>query len=629
MKNKIKLLETTLRDGSYTINYQFNANETRFISSILDEIGFEYIEIGPGVGLNAKSVSEFAPASTDEEYIIAAREVVKHGKIGMFFIPGIGRMEDITMAAQNGLDMIRIGTDINENSLGFKYIEACKKYGIETAANLMKSYAVSANTFGKIASECYEAGADIVYLVDSAGGMMTKDVCEFLQEAKNINPEIRLGFHGHDNLGLAIANTMAAIDNGAEVVDCSIRGMGRSSGNTITEKLILVMKRYDIELNYNMDKLFELSEKIILPYLSGKPENALDIIFGFSQFHSSYFKLVKKYADQYQIDSKDLIIEYTKIDKLDVDEEKLNKVAAGLAEKQKAKYSYSLKNKIIVKNTMDQQLLSISQELLETKHKYNKKTYFNLAKTYNSASMHVSPVIHYNNNFAFGSAEIQSWSDFIKIDAILKDKVDGYLVDSRLAFEDQLSDRNMILYYDDANLYAEAITNHIISINNNNNNNKTEIHQIFVDERDEIKDVLISNLKKHKLDIVDDISQADAIIAGQNYYLSEDIANNPRLKWGIISRSRVIDPKVTEQNETMKFIRISLENEIFSVIMKRLSYKYLFDNQYGVVENEGKLYCSGGFIGKSGAVVVDNIHNISKIYGVSNGDGSITYNANN
>jgi len=611
-----KILDTTLRDGSYAINYQFDSVDTKNIAGILDQIGFEYIEIGPGVGLNAKKVSLHVPASTDEEYIKAARGVVENGKIGMFCIPGIAGFTDIDMASDNGLDLIRVGTNINEYKNGFKFLEKCKKNGIETASNLMKSYAVNPKEFGKIANICYQAGAGIVYLVDSAGGMLPEDISNYFDEAKQINPEIRLGFHGHDNLGLAVANTLAAINSGVEVVDSSIRGMGRSSGNTITEKLVFVLKRLGYELQYDIDKMLELSDKVILELISDKPEKSLDLIYGFSQFHSSFIGVINKYSNIYNIDPKDLIIEYTKRDKLNISEELTKEIASSLSIKNKEKKDFVVEKEIIKKNSKKEQLKILGKELYSQKNKFSRKVFFNISKTYKSNKSVISPIVHSFNNISFASAEVKDKKEVKEIIDTIDFEIDGLLIDERLGYIEINHKDHEIFYYNDSLLFAKTIYNYLRTISN-----KTKMNTIFVKERDEIQSVFIDNYTK-KYEVVNDIRKAEIAIVGEKI----NVDNFENLKWVIICKPGVIHRDIIEKYyKSINFIRIDLEFEIIEEISNILSYSFLIGKKFGQKKIDGKTYCSGGYIAPKGAIVVDDISDVKRKYGISNGEGSITY----
>ena len=138
---RINILDCTLRDGSYAIDYQFTAEDTAMVATGLDQAGFELIEIGHGLGMNASNCGKGAAAATDREYLEVASGILKKAKFGMFFIPGIGREEDLILAAEYGMDFVRVGTNINEVEDSAKYIKMAKDLGMSVSANFMKSYA--------------------------------------------------------------------------------------------------------------------------------------------------------------------------------------------------------------------------------------------------------------------------------------------------------------------------------------------------------------------------------------------------------------------------------------------------------------------------------------------------------
>src|SRR5215469_5981682 len=250
------ILEVTLRDGSYLIDFQFTAEDTATIASALEGVGFRWIEVGHGLGMNASQSGKGLAAATDEEYLEAAAQALKYAKWGMFFIPGIGREEDLRLAARHGMSFVRIGTNITEADQAEPYIALAKELGFIVSYNAMKSYAVSPEEFGKTVEKVHRWGADISCLVDSAGSMDPDSVAAYLQAAKIESPS-PLGYHGHDNLSLAMANTLRAIEEGAVLVDSSLQGMGRSAGNAVTEVLVAILQRRGslshIDLKATMD----------------------------------------------------------------------------------------------------------------------------------------------------------------------------------------------------------------------------------------------------------------------------------------------------------------------------------------------------------------------------------------
>jgi len=174
----ITILENTLRDGSYPINFQFDRKQTGDITRGLASLGFDYIEVGHGLGLGAWNNPKIGLAKeNDVTYIQAAKKAAPNAKITVFFIPGIGTEEDIDKAVETGISFLRIGTNIDTYNKAKYYAEYAKKKGLMVAVNLMKSYSVKSYEFTKIAIEIDKwQVADLIYLVDSAGCMLPNEV---------------------------------------------------------------------------------------------------------------------------------------------------------------------------------------------------------------------------------------------------------------------------------------------------------------------------------------------------------------------------------------------------------------------------------------------------------------------
>jgi len=336
---KTKILDTTLRDGSYAVNFSFSINDTKILCKNLEEAGIEYIEIGHGSGLNSSNRGYGIAAQTDEEYMVAADEALTNSKYGMFCIPGIARLEDLDLAVEHNMSFVRIGTDVTKVPQSEDFIKRAKDLGLFVSANYMKSYALKPEKFAEkvVFSERY--GADMICIVDSAGGMFPEDVRNYYNAVRKIS-DLPIGFHGHDNLGLGVSNTITAVQLGAMMVDSSLQGLGRSSGNVSTEVLVLVLRKkgFDVEINYK--KILDIGQEIIQPLLSTKGKNPLDIIAGYADFHSSHFPKILKCAIEYNVDPIELIIEITNVDKVDVDEKILNEIA-----KTMKKSKYDIKSK--------------------------------------------------------------------------------------------------------------------------------------------------------------------------------------------------------------------------------------------------------------------------------------------
>jgi 4-hydroxy-2-oxovalerate aldolase len=328
------IMEFTLRDGSYVIDFQFTAEDTAALVSALESAGFRWIEVGHGLGLNAADKGKRHAAATDEAHLQA--QTAKTARWGMFFIPGIGRAADIQLAADYGMSFIRIGTNVTESERARPFIEQAKKLGMFTCFNAMKSYAIAPQAFAQIAKQTYEWGADMVYIVDSAGTMLPADVAAFMA-AIQAACAVPIGFHGHDNLSMAMANTLQAIESGAAIVDASLRGMGRSAGNVITEALVALMERRGYVAQIDLKATMDISAGLIAPLVPGRGIDSMAITAGVAGFHSAFTEKVKAYADKYAIDVRDLIVRLGEQNRVSAPDDLLEHLAAMLARDQQAR----------------------------------------------------------------------------------------------------------------------------------------------------------------------------------------------------------------------------------------------------------------------------------------------------
>ena len=283
----MKILDTTIRDGSYAVDFKFSCTDVQEIAKKLEKLGLEYIEIGHGQGLNASSPKHGVALHSDVEYMEAARSVLKNAKFGFFCIPGLARIEDLHLAKEHGVSFIRIGVNADQPELAKDYISEAKKLGFTVMTNFMKSYIVQPEQFAKNASyvECY--GSDYVYIVDSAGCMLPKDLdayCEAIRARSNV----KLGFHGHNNLGMAVSNSFYCVEKGFDMIDCSIQGLGRSSGNASLEMLVMSLERAGYSLGIDIPCLLEYGYVLLQDITKKELQSPLDLVCGYAGFHSGY-----------------------------------------------------------------------------------------------------------------------------------------------------------------------------------------------------------------------------------------------------------------------------------------------------------------------------------------------------
>lgn len=322
----MKILDTTIRDGSYAIDFKFSCKDVQDLVSKAQRIGIEYIEIGHGQGLNASSYEHGFALQTDEEYMDAAREVADKSKLGFFCIPGIAKVEDIETAKEHQMDFIRIGVTVQEYEKAKPYIDKYQANNMEVFVNFMKTYSVTPEKFGGAAADLYGSGVGCVYIVDSAGSMSAQDIGKYISATRK-ESDIGIGFHGHNNLGLAVENTMYCVEKGVEFIDCSFQGLGRSLGNAPLEQVVMVMERRGYHTGYDIPRVLEYGYAGLRNIVRESLVNPLDYMCGYAGFHSSFLKDIYKCCNEKKVDPLRLIMAYSEENKTTMDYERLYEVA--------------------------------------------------------------------------------------------------------------------------------------------------------------------------------------------------------------------------------------------------------------------------------------------------------------
>lgn len=338
----VHLLECTLRDGSYAVNFQFTKSDTSLLVNTLSNLGFRWIEVGHGLGLGASRKGKGDMPATDIDLIRTAKAASGEALIGMFCIPGLAELTDLKRAAEHGLDFVRVGQDASKSQNANEFLEYARKIGLRVAFNFMKSYTVSALDFAFRAKAAREHGAEIIYLVDSVGGMLPDDVARYL-DAANDKAEGEMGFHGHDNLRMAVSNCLKAYEHGARFLDTTMYGLGRGAGNAATEALTAVLAMQGVETGLDVATVLEAVENCMWPLMSRtEVPNVMQTAMGYGQFHSSFYPTIRQAALRYDADPKRLVIAMGKVNPLDVDPDILDRKAKDLSGTHLAKRNETL-----------------------------------------------------------------------------------------------------------------------------------------------------------------------------------------------------------------------------------------------------------------------------------------------
>lgn len=308
-KKTLHLVDTTLRDGSHAVSHQFTTEHVETVVNGLEEAGVEYIEVTHGDGLAGSSLNYGLSKVKEEELLKAASRIIKKGKLTVLLLPGIGTIEDLKMAADCGVTVVRVATHVTEADIAEQHIGAAKNMGMMAVGFLMMAHMVSPEKVVEQAKLFESYGADYVNIADSAGAMLPRDVqARTAAVAQAI--KIPVGFHAHNNLTLATANSLVAIEAGATYIDGTLRGLGAGAGNAQIETLVGVLDKLDYKTGVDLYKIMDVAEQIVEPIMH-EPQVVRNASFmlGYAGVYSSFLLHTYRAAERFQLDPRDILAE--------------------------------------------------------------------------------------------------------------------------------------------------------------------------------------------------------------------------------------------------------------------------------------------------------------------------------
>lgn len=311
--SKIFLTDTTLRDGSHSVSHEYTPKDVEKISLALEAAGIDIIELGHGDGLTGSTINYGFSKYSDFEYVKAASSVLTKAKLAVLLIPGIGTVEDLKVAKKNGAQVVRVATHVTEADISEQHIKSAKDMGLFTVGFLMMSHMGTKEQIAEQALLMESYGADVVYITDSAGALLPQDVSERIKAVKEA-VKIPIGHHAHNNLGMAIANSVAAVEAGATYIDGSLIGLGAGAGNTPTEMFVAVAKKMNYDINADIYKAIDAGDQVLVPILKEKNKelprfNADSLMIGYSGVYSSFMLHARKAAKRFNVDVRDILME--------------------------------------------------------------------------------------------------------------------------------------------------------------------------------------------------------------------------------------------------------------------------------------------------------------------------------
>jgi 4-hydroxy 2-oxovalerate aldolase len=308
MTSPVLITDTTLRDGSHPMRHAFTLDQVTEIVGALDRGGVSVIEVTHGDGLGGSSLQYGMSHVPELDLIERAAEVAEHARIAVLLLPGVGTGSDLEAAAERGATAVRIATHCTEADISQQHFVAASELGLEPIGFLMMSHMVEPEALAEQAALMAGYGARCVYIVDSAGAMVPAGVRARVRALLEVVPEV--GFHGHNNLGLGVGNTMTAVEAGAVRIDGCLRGLGAGAGNAATELLAAVLHRSGLDTSLDVFGLSDAAERIVRPMMPFQPfPDRESLALGFAGVYSTFLLHAKRHSERLGLDPRDVLVE--------------------------------------------------------------------------------------------------------------------------------------------------------------------------------------------------------------------------------------------------------------------------------------------------------------------------------
>jgi 4-hydroxy-2-oxovalerate/4-hydroxy-2-oxohexanoate aldolase len=308
---RVMLHDMTLRDGMHPKRHRITLEQMKAVACGLDAAGVPLIEVTHGDGLGGSSVNYGFPAHSDEEYLGAVIPLMKQAKVSALLLPGIGTVDHLKMAHELGVHTIRVATHCTEADVSEQHIERARALGLDTVGFLMMAHMNSPEGLARQARLMESYGANCIYVTDSAGYMLPQDVKARLQVVRDaLKPETELGFHGHHNLAMGVANSLAAIECGATRVDAAAAGLGAGAGNTPMEVLVAVCERLGVATGVDLWKIQDVAEDQVVPIMDFPVRIDRDALtLGYAGVYGSFLLFAKRAGERYGVPARELLVE--------------------------------------------------------------------------------------------------------------------------------------------------------------------------------------------------------------------------------------------------------------------------------------------------------------------------------
>ncbi|MFN3285154.1 MAG: 4-hydroxy-2-oxovalerate aldolase [bacterium] len=304
-----RITDTTLRDGSHAFRHQFTREQVRAVVAALDDAGVPVIEVTHGDGLAGSSIQYGFSRVPDLDLVEEAASTARRARIAILLIPGIGTRKELREAVRRGATVARIATQCTEADISEQHFGLAKELGMEAVGLLMMAHMIPPEQLAEQALLMESYGADCVYVTDSAGAMLPWQAAAAVRALKQALG-IQVGFHAHNNLGVAIGNCLAALEAGADQLDGSLRGCGAGAGNAATEVLAAVLDKAGLNPGLDVFKLMDAAEFVLAPMMPFQPMPDRDAVtIGYAGTYSTFLLHARRIGERLGLDPREILVE--------------------------------------------------------------------------------------------------------------------------------------------------------------------------------------------------------------------------------------------------------------------------------------------------------------------------------